>query len=84
MNLNKNCVQEIRQVKVPQLALPPSGPRPTAATSHEKSTYRRMQCISVKLLLCLTTIDLFNRTWPLITSFEIELVTSEPRGIWSN
>ena len=27
MNQNKNCAQEIRQVKVPQLALPPTGPR---------------------------------------------------------
>ena len=28
MNKNKNCAQEIRQVKVPQLALPPTGPCP--------------------------------------------------------
>ena len=25
MNWNKNCAQEIRQVKVPQLVLPPTG-----------------------------------------------------------
>ena len=28
INKNKICAQEIRQVKVPQLALPPTGPRP--------------------------------------------------------
>ena len=28
MNQNKNCAQEIRQVKVPQVALPPSGTSP--------------------------------------------------------
>ena len=27
MNENKNCAQEIWEVKVPQLALPPTGPR---------------------------------------------------------
>ena len=27
MNKNKNCAKEIQQVKVPQLALPPTGPR---------------------------------------------------------
>ena len=27
MNKNKNCAQEIRQVKFLQLALPPTGPR---------------------------------------------------------
>ena len=37
MNKNKNCAKEIWQVKVPQLALPPTGPRlrlnpPTAGT----------------------------------------------------
>ena len=28
MNWNKNCVQEIRQVKIPQLAIPPSATSP--------------------------------------------------------
>ena len=28
MNRNKNCAQEIRQVKVPQLELPPTGTSP--------------------------------------------------------
>ena len=28
MDWNKNCVQEFRQVKIPQLALPPSGISP--------------------------------------------------------
>ena len=30
MNKNKNCAQEIRQVEVPQLALPPNGTSPTS------------------------------------------------------
>ena len=41
MNWNKNCAQEIRQVKVPQLALPPTGPRPRLKSPNCRYTFKK-------------------------------------------
>ena len=59
MNLNKNCAQEIRQVKVPQLALhptgtslkwhfpqlalPPTGPRPVLKSPNCRYTVKKVK-----------------------------------------
>ena len=50
MNYNKNCAQEIRQVKVPQLALHPTGPRPRLKSPNCRYTTAGTPILSSRII----------------------------------